>query len=83
MDDRGAPVKTYVRRNVGQLEWLLLAVNPKGAQPGSAEAALVSIPTLSAKSPMRRSDRAVTSMTRHTPGLIWGIMRLAPSGGGS
>ena len=61
--------------------WLLLAVDPKGAQPGSAEAALVSIPTPSAKSTMRRSDRAIASMARHTPRLLRGIARLAQSGG--
>jgi len=63
-------------------QWQLLAVDPTGAQPGSAEAALVSLPTPSPRNAMRRSDRAVASMARHTPRLLRGLARLAPSGGG-
>jgi class 3 adenylate cyclase len=63
--------------------WQLLAVDPNGAQPGSAEATLVSLPTPATRSTMRRSDRAVVSMARRTPWLLRGVARLAPSGGGS
>ena len=63
--------------------WQLLAVDPNGAQPGSSEAALASLPTPSARSTMRRSDKAVASMARRTPWLLRGVARLAPSGGGS
>jgi len=62
--------------------WQLLAVDPRGAQPGSLEAALVSLPTPSTRTAMRRSDHAVASMARHTPRLLRGLARLAPSGGG-
>ena len=61
-------------------EWHLLAVDPGGAPPGSPEAALVSVPTPSVRSAMRRSDRAVASIARRTPWLIRGLARLAPSG---
>jgi class 3 adenylate cyclase len=60
--------------------WQLLAVDPSGARPGSTEAALVSLATPSARSAMRRSDRAVATMARRTPWLLRGLARLAPSG---
>jgi len=63
--------------------WQLLAVDPNGAQPGSSEAELASLPTPSARSTMRRSDRAVASMARRTPWLLRSVARLAPSGGDS
>jgi pimeloyl-ACP methyl ester carboxylesterase len=62
-------------------EWHLMAVDPKGAQPGSAEADLVSLATPSARSTMRRSDRAVEAVARRTPWLMRGIARVAPATG--
>jgi class 3 adenylate cyclase len=59
-------------------QWQLLAVDPNGPRPGSAEAALVSLPTPSARSAMRRSDRAVATMARRTPWLLRGLAHLAP-----
>lgn len=59
--------------------WQLLAVNPDGPQPGSPEAILVSLPTPSARTVMRRSDRAVATMARRTPWLLRGLAHLAPS----
>lgn len=73
-DDRGAHELKGVP---GQ--WQLLAVNPDGPQPGSSEASLVSLPTPSARSVMRRSDRAVATMARRTPWLLRGLAHLAPS----
>jgi pimeloyl-ACP methyl ester carboxylesterase/class 3 adenylate cyclase len=61
--------------------WQLLAVDPKGARSGSREAALVSVPTPSARATMRRSDRAVAVMARRTPWLIRGMARVAPATG--
>jgi class 3 adenylate cyclase len=58
--------------------WQLLAVNPKGAAAGSAEAQLVSLPTPGPQSGMRRSDRAVAVMARRTPWLLRGMARLSP-----
>lgn len=63
-------------------QWQLLAVDPNGPRPGSTEAELVSIPTPSARSAMRRSDRAVATMARRTPWLLRGLAHLAPSGRG-
>jgi class 3 adenylate cyclase/alpha-beta hydrolase superfamily lysophospholipase len=60
--------------------WQLLAVNPNGPQPGSSEATLVSLPTPSARSAMRRTDRAVATIARRTPWLLRGLARLAPTG---
>jgi class 3 adenylate cyclase len=59
--------------------WQLLAVNPNGPQPGSPEAILVSLPTPSPRTVMRRSDRAVATMARRTPWLLRGLAHLAPS----
>ena len=53
--------------------WQLLAVNPSGPQPGSPEAILVSLPTPSARTAMRRSDRTVATMARRTPWLLRGL----------
>jgi hypothetical protein len=61
-------------------QWSLLAVHQSGAPPGSPEAALISVPTPSARSAMRRSDRAVATMARRTPWLLRGLAHLAPSG---
>jgi class 3 adenylate cyclase len=73
-EDRG----THELRGVpGQ--WQVLAVRPDGARPGSTEAMLASLPTPSARSAMRRSDRAVATMARRTPWLVRGLARLAPS----
>jgi class 3 adenylate cyclase len=54
-------------------EWHLLAVDPQGAHPGTNEATLASLPTPSARSAMRRSDRAVASAARHAPWLLRGL----------
>ena len=62
-------------------EWHLLAVDPNGAQPGTAEATLASLPTPSAKSAMRRSDRAVATAARHAPWLLRGLGCVTSSGG--
>jgi pimeloyl-ACP methyl ester carboxylesterase len=61
-------------------QWQLLAVNPNGPQAGSSEATLVSLATPSARSAMRRSDRAVATIARRTPWLLRGLAHLAPSG---
>jgi pimeloyl-ACP methyl ester carboxylesterase len=61
--------------------WQLLAVDPHGARPGSAEAELVTTPTPSPRTTMRRSDRAVAVMARRTPWLIRGMAHLAPATG--
>jgi pimeloyl-ACP methyl ester carboxylesterase len=63
-------------------KWELVAVDPKGARPETPEGALLSISTPSARSSMRRADRAVASLARHTPWLLRGAARLAPSRGG-
>ncbi|HYA69681.1 MAG TPA: adenylate/guanylate cyclase domain-containing protein [Acidimicrobiales bacterium] len=63
-------------------QWHLLAVDPKGAQPGTPEARLASLPTPSARSAMRRSDRAVASAARHAPWLLRGLGRVGSTGGG-
>ena len=62
-------------------EWHLMAVDRKGAQPGSAEAELVSLATPSARSTMKRSDRAVEAVARRTPWLMRGLARVAPTTG--
>jgi len=61
-------------------EWRLLAVDPTGAPPGSPEAALVSVPTPSVRSSMRRSDRVVAKIASRLPWLIRGLARRVPSG---
>ena len=63
-------------------EWHLLAVDADGPGTGTSEAALVSIPTPSAETTMRRSDRVVATMARRAPWLIRGAARLTPSGNG-
>jgi class 3 adenylate cyclase len=63
--------------------WELLAVNRHGAQAGSAEANLTSVPTPGPRSGMRRSDRAVAVMAKRTPWVLRGVARLAsPAGRG-
>jgi pimeloyl-ACP methyl ester carboxylesterase/class 3 adenylate cyclase len=62
-------------------EWHLLAVDPGGARPGSAEAELVAVPTPAPGDTMRRSDRAVAAIARRTPWLIRGMARLTPATG--
>jgi pimeloyl-ACP methyl ester carboxylesterase len=59
--------------------WQLLAVDRHGPPAGSAEAELVSTPTPSPRTAMRRSDRAVAAMARRTPWILRGIARLAPA----
>jgi pimeloyl-ACP methyl ester carboxylesterase len=59
--------------------WQLLAVDRHGPRPGSAEAALVSMPTPGPRIAMRRSDRAVAAMARRTPWILRGMARLAPA----
>jgi len=57
--------------------WQLLAVDRHGARVGSAEAQLASTPTPGRRTAMRRSDRAVELMARHTPWILRGMARLA------
>jgi class 3 adenylate cyclase len=63
--------------------WQLLAVDRHGPPAGSAEAELVSTPTPSPRTAMRRSDRAVALMARRTPWILRGTARLAPTTGRS
>jgi pimeloyl-ACP methyl ester carboxylesterase len=58
--------------------WQLLAVARHGARAGSAEAELASTPTPGPRTTMRRSDRAVEVMARHTPWILRGMARLTP-----
>ena len=59
--------------------WQLLAVDRYGPLPGSAESQLISLPTPGPRAAMRRSDRAVAVMARHTPWILRGVARLAPA----
>ncbi len=61
-------------------QWQLLAVDANGPGKGTSEAVLVSLPTPSPRTAMRRSDRLVATVARHTPWLLRGAARLAPSG---
>ena len=61
-------------------KWQLLSVDSRGPLPESAEAALVSVPTPSPGTAMKRTDRAVAGMARRAPWLLRGLSRLAPSG---
>ena len=61
--------------------WQLLAVDRHGAQAGSPEAELASMPTPDRRTAMRRSDRAVEVIARRTPWILRGIARLAPANG--
>jgi pimeloyl-ACP methyl ester carboxylesterase/class 3 adenylate cyclase len=61
--------------------WQLLAVDRHGPRAGSPEAQLVSTPTPGPRTVMRRSDRAVAVMARHTPWILRGMARLAPATG--
>jgi class 3 adenylate cyclase len=61
--------------------WQLLAVDRHGARAGSPEAELVSTPTPSPRTAMRRSDRAVAAMARRTPWILRGAARLASTTG--
>lgn len=58
--------------------WHLLAVDPHGPRAGSPEAELVSTPTPGPRTAMRRSDRAMASVARHTPWLVRAVARIAP-----
>lgn len=75
-DDRGA----HELKGVPGI-WQLVAVNPEGPTPGSAEARLVSLPTPSARDTMRRTDRAAVRVARRAPWLLRGMGRLAPATG--
>ncbi|MCV7224213.1 adenylate/guanylate cyclase domain-containing protein [Mycolicibacterium elephantis] len=57
--------------------WQLLAVDRRGARTESMEAQLISAPTPGPRTGMRRSDRAVATMARHTPWILRGVARLA------
>jgi hypothetical protein len=59
--------------------WQLLAVDRHGPPAGSPEAQLVSTPTPGPRSMMRRSDRALAVMARHSPWILRGMARLAPA----
>jgi class 3 adenylate cyclase len=61
--------------------WQLMAVDREGAQSGSAEAEIASMPTPGPRPAMRRSDRAVEVMARRTPWILRGMARLAPATG--
>jgi pimeloyl-ACP methyl ester carboxylesterase len=61
--------------------WQLLAVDRHGAQAGSAEAQLASMPTPGPRAAMHRSDRAVEVIARRTPWILRGMGRLAPAAG--
>ena len=61
--------------------WQLLAVDPRGARVGSAEAELASTSTPGPRTTMRRSDRAVEVMARRTPWILRGMARLTPAAG--
>ena len=69
-EDRGSVELRGVPGN-----WQLLAVDPHGAQAGSAEAELASTPTPGPQAGMRRSDRAVEVMARRTPWILRGMAR--------
>jgi pimeloyl-ACP methyl ester carboxylesterase len=56
--------------------WQLLAVTQVPARAGSAEAELASTPTPGPQTTMRRSDRAMALMARHTPWILRGMARL-------
>src|SRR5258705_9442581 len=58
--------------------WQLLALDRHGPRAGSAEAALASTPTPGPRAGMRRSDRALEVMARHTPWILRGMARIAP-----
>ncbi|AGB23353.1 putative hydrolase or acyltransferase of alpha/beta superfamily [Mycobacterium sp. JS623] len=75
-DDRGS----FELRGVPDA-WQLLAVDPAGARPGSVEAELVARPTPGARDEMRRSDRAVAAVVRHTPWILRGIAHLSAVNG--
>jgi pimeloyl-ACP methyl ester carboxylesterase len=61
--------------------WQLLAVDRHGAQAGSPEAELASMPTPDRRTAMRRSDRAVEVIARRTPWIMRGMARLALANG--
>ena len=75
-EDRG----TVVLRGVPG-SWQLLAVDPRGARAGSAEAELVATPTPGARAAMRRSDRTMELMARRAPRILRGMARVSrPTG---
>jgi len=61
--------------------WQLLAVDRRGAQVGSPEAELASMPTPDRRTAMRRSDRAVEVIARRTPWIVRKMARFAPATG--
>lgn len=73
-DDRGT---VELRGVPGQ--WDLLAVSRHGAQTSSAETKLMSMPTPGPRAGMRRTDRAVEVMARHTPWILRGVARVSPA----
>lgn len=58
--------------------WHLLEVDRHGAQSGSAEAKLGSMPTPGPRTAMRPSDRAVEVMARRTPWILRSMARFTP-----
>jgi len=62
-------------------QWHLLAVDPHGAQPGSDEAHLISLPTPSPDASLRRSDRAVLAVAKRSPRMLRGLARLSAAVG--
>lgn len=63
--------------------WQLLAVDRHGTQAASAEAQLAAMPTPGRRTAMRRSDRAVEAIARHTPWILRGMTRITPATGRS
>jgi pimeloyl-ACP methyl ester carboxylesterase len=61
--------------------WQLLAVDRHGPRAGSPEAELMSTPTPSPRTAMRRSDRAVAAMARRTPWILRGVGSLVAATG--
>jgi hypothetical protein len=71
-DDRG----THALKGVPG-EWQLLAVQHGGASATSPEGLLAAHPTPPVSTGMRRSDRAMSVMARHAPGVMRGLARRA------
>jgi class 3 adenylate cyclase len=71
-DDRG----THTLKGVPG-EWQLLAVRSGGASATSPEGRVAAHPTPPMRTGMRRSDRAMSIIARHAPGVMRGMARRA------
>lgn len=58
-------------------EWRLLAVRPGGASATSPEGRVAAQETPSVRTGMRKSDRAMSVVARHAPGVMRGMARLS------